>query len=266
MAGFAGGKGSLRPFFPYYGSKFNLARHYPAPCHGLVVEPFAGSAGYATFHGCRDVLLVDRDPIIVGVWRYLMSVTADEVMALPELPDAGDSVDDHDLCDGARWLVGFWLNRGSSQPKRTRTAYSARADRNQLNWGPDAKRRIASQLPALRGWQVELGGYDTAPDVEATWFVDPPYGDKGKFYRCRFDDFDSLGPWCLERRGRVMVCEGPGATWLPFSPFGSFKSTRGRADEVAYVAEHGPEGRRMLDGYGTVPVQPDLFAPVGMSP
>lgn len=38
----------MRPFFPYYGSAWRKARRgfYPAPEHGLVVEPLAGAAGY----------------------------------------------------------------------------------------------------------------------------------------------------------------------------------------------------------------------------
>jgi hypothetical protein len=228
----------VRPFFPYYGSKWNIARHYPAPRPGLVVEPFAGGAGYACFYDCPEVLLVDADPIIVGVWSYLMKAQAAEVMALPDMPDVGDHVDNYALPQEAKWLIGFWLNRGSATPKKSRTAYSARTDRAQLNWGARAKERIVSQMPALAGWRVQQGSYEAAGDPTATWFVDPPYGDKGRFYRVPFNRFDQLGPWCASRTGRVIVCEGEGADWLPFTALGSFKSTKGRAAEVAYIADH----------------------------
>ena len=222
----------LRPFFPFYGSKWNTARYYPAPTHDLVVEPFAGSAGYATFYGCPRVALHDADPVIVGVWDYLMRVTAVEIMALPELPAVGDCVDDYALPQEAKWLIGFWLNRGSAQPKKSRTAYSARTDKAQLNWGRRAKERIARQLPALAGWTATLGPYTGAPSGTATWFVDPPYRDKGKFYRVPFSAYDALGAWCLSRAGQVIVCENVGSTWLPFVPLGSFKATRGRSLEA----------------------------------
>jgi hypothetical protein len=225
----------MRPLFPFYGSKWNIARHYPKPESGRVVEPFAGSAGYATFHGCRDVQLLDADPIVCGVWDYLLRVTAAEIMALPDMPKVGDCVDDYALPQEAKWLIGFWLNRGSAQPKKSRTAYSARTDRAQLNWGPRAKERIVSQLEALSGWTITNGDYSTAPDVCATWFVDPPYGDKGKFYRVTFAEFERLGEWCRARLGTVIVCEGIGATWLPFQPLGSFKSSLGRASEAVCV-------------------------------
>lgn len=155
----------LRPFFPFYGSKWNIARHYPAPA-GEVVEPFAGSAGYSVFHGVERAVLVDADPIICGTWDYLIKVRPAEVLALPELPNVGDSVDDHALCQEARWLIGFWLNRGSAQPKKSRTAYSARTD-GQLNWGRRAMERIASQVDRIRRWSVSCASYKCAPPPPA---------------------------------------------------------------------------------------------------
>lgn len=225
----------MRPFFPYYGSKWNIARHYPAPLPGLVVEPFAGGAGYATFYDCKRVHLIDADPIIAGLWAYLIATPAEEIMALPEMPEVGDCVDNYAIPQEAKWLIGFWLNRGSAQPKKSRTAYSARTDKAQLNWGARAKERIASQIPLLSGWSVECGSYADARDENATWYVDPPYGDKGKYYRKTFDAFDELGRWCMSRRGMMVACEGPGATWLPFRPLGDFKSSLGRASEMVFV-------------------------------
>ena len=225
----------MRPFFPYYGSKWNTARYYPAPSRETIYEPFAGSAGYATFYEARRALLIDSDPIICGVWDYLLLVKLEEVLALPDLPGVGDCVDDYPLPQEAKWLIGFWLNRGSAQPKKSRTAYSARTDKAQLNWGPRAKERIASQLPAIEGWSVSQGSYDLAPNRDVTWFVDPPYGDKGKYYRHTFSDFDRLGRWCESRQGQIIVCEAEGATWLPFTPLGSFKSSKGRVQEVVYT-------------------------------
>ncbi len=227
----------MRPFFPYYGSKWNIARYYPAPTHEVVIEPFAGSAGYSTFYKCPRVRLYDADPIIACVWDYLLNVSAEEIASIPEMPNAGDHVDDHPLPPEAKWLIGFWLNRGSATPKKSRTAYSARSDRGQLNWGPRAKARIIAQLPLIADWTITEGAYDDAPNWEATWFVDPPYQDKGKYYRVPFREYDQLADWSRRRLGQLIVCEGPGATWLPFEPLGSFKSTKGRANEVVYVAE-----------------------------
>lgn len=227
----------MRPFFPYYGSMWNRARYYPSPQHEVVNEPFAGSAGYSLFHDCRRVNLFDIDPIICGVWHYLLNADPVEIMALPNMPEVGDGVDNYDLPQEAKWLIGFWLNRGSSQPKKTRTAFGARHDRAQLLWGQRAKERIASQLPLIEeGWTITQGDYELAPDEEATWLIDPPYADKGKHYRFPLTDFGRLATWVRTRPGLAIVCEQHGADWLPFAPLGSFKSTRGRTEEVAYIA------------------------------
>lgn len=226
----------MRPFFPYYGSKWNIARYYPKPLDGLrVVEPFAGGAGYATFYDAARVDLFDADPVIAGVWSYLLGVTPAEILALPELPEVGDNVDNYSLPQEAKWLIGFWLNRGSASPKKSRTAYSARTDKGQLNWGAAAKTRIASQLGGIADWTVTHGSYEQADQAPATWFIDPPYGDKGKFYRVQFQAFGELATWSLTREGRVIVCEGVGADWLPFKPLGEFKTSKGKALEVVYL-------------------------------
>lgn len=235
----------MRPFFPYYGSKWNIARHYPAPANVPVIEPFAGAAGYSTFYGCDKVKMFDVDPIISGVWDYLIQVTAEEVMRLPDLPNAGDCVDDFDLPQEAKWLIGFWLNRGSAQPKKSRTAYSARSDKGQLNWGGKAKERIASQLSGIRNWTIENRSFEEVPDEHATWFIDPPYQEKGKYYRFSFNDFSSLSEWCKSRSGKVIVCEGVGADWLPFGNLGEFKTTKGKALEVVYLADNDNKPNRI---------------------
>lgn len=226
----------MRPFFPFYGSKWRSARLYGPPRHGLVVEPFAGSAGYATFYEPERVLLVEADPILAGVWEYLIGVSEREIRALPDLA-VGEDVRALPLPPEAHWLIGFWLNRGSATPKRRRTAYSARTDKAQLNWGERARERIASQLHRIRSWQIAEGDYTKAPGGEATWFIDPPYEDRGRYYRYSKVDYPALAGWCRDREGQIMVCENTGATWLPFRAFADIKSTRGRSLEAVWEPE-----------------------------
>jgi hypothetical protein len=224
----------IRPLFPFYGSKWRDSRRYPVPHNGVVVEPFAGSAGYSLWHAPEKVLLYDADPIIVGVWDYLIRVSASEVLALPDL-EVGQSTDDLTVPQEARWLIGFWLNRGSAQPKRTRTAYSARTDRQQLVWGERARQRIAGDVEKVRRWRITHASYENAPAIDATYFIDPPYADKGKHYRFSTVDFPALAAWTATLPGQVIVCEQAGADWLPFEPLASIKSTRGRSEEVVHM-------------------------------
>lgn len=216
----------IRPFWRYYGGKWRNAPHYPAPRHDTVVEPFAGAAGYSCRYPDRRVVLVDRSPIIAGIWRYLIAESSDSIRALPDIPDGG-TVDDCAMPQEARWLAGFWCNNAVVAPCKSPSKWASRGA-NVHNWGgwnDRSRERIASQVDRIRHWRIIEGDYADAPDVEATWHIDPPYQSKaGSYYPHQPDDFGALGAWCRTRRGQVMVCEQQGADWLPFEPLGSFRS------------------------------------------
>jgi len=214
---------------------------------GTVVEPFAGAAGYACRHYRRDVVLVDRSPIIAGIWRYLIAESATSILALPDIPEGG-TVDDMDAPQEARWLAGFWCNNGAAAPCKSPSKWSREygADApNWLGWSWKARQRVASQVDHIRHWRVIEGEYHDAPDVAATWFIDPPYSTPaGKYYKEQPGSFSALGDWCRGRRGQVIVCEQEGADWLPFEPHHDMRSLGAasrpnRSAEVAWF--QGPQ-------------------------
>ena len=45
----------LKPFWSFYGAKYNLAPKYPSPVGDSIVEPFAGSAQYSLLHYQKNV-------------------------------------------------------------------------------------------------------------------------------------------------------------------------------------------------------------------
>ena len=219
----------LRPFFTFYGGKWRAAPKYPAPRHDTIIEPFAGSAGYSMRYADRKVILVERDPIIAATWRYLLRVSPAEILALPDL-EAGQTVDNLPLHQEARWLVGWWCTRGSASPRKSFSSWMMTHPHRTKSWGPAIRQRIAEQVPLIRHWLIIEGDYEDAPDMEATWFVDPPYRGAGKHYRfgSRRLNYAALGLWCYTLRGQVMVCENVGAEWLPFEPFAEIKSNQSR--------------------------------------
>lgn len=225
----------LRPFWRYYGGKWRAASKYPTPRYRTIVEPFAGAAGYATRHHDCDVMLIDKDPVIAGLWRYLIAASPDEIRALPDIKP-GQTVCDLNVPQEARWLIGFWCNSGAAHPVQTQSPWNATP--GYFGWGEKARERVASQVPYIKHWRVFEGDYTQAPDVEATWFVDPPYEQQGKHYRfgSQMLDFASLGAWAQSRVGQVIVCEQVGASWLPFEPFGDVKASRGVSKEVLWTA------------------------------
>lgn len=236
---------SLAPFFPYFGGKYRSGKRYPPPLHATIVEPFAGSAGYAIRHPARRVRLVEKSEAIAGIWSYLTRAPSAEIRALPLL-EVGASVDSLNVSQEAKWLIGMWCNPGSATPKKTLTEWSANGKTIELKyWGPAVRERIARQVDAIRHWTVKHGDYRESGDVDATWFIDPPYKGMGKHYPCGSDalDFGALAEWCRSRRGQVIVCEQAGADWLPFRDFGAFKSNqshsgRTRSAEALWLNEY----------------------------
>jgi hypothetical protein len=219
----------LRPFFGYYGGKWrDAAKHYAAPQHDVIVEPFAGSAGYALRYPERRVVLCEIDPVLAGIWSYLIRASASEILAIPDVPDGG-SVADLGLCQEAAWLVGYWMNRGVTTPRPRPSKWMRAGIRPGSFWGDRVRRTIASQLHAIRHWEIHNVSYQECPVVgPATWFVDPPYQHAGRHYRFGSDqvDFARLSRWCRSRMGQVIVCENKGADWLPFKDLAHVKTTR----------------------------------------
>jgi hypothetical protein len=212
---------SLQPFFSYFGAKSKLARRYPPPRHATLVEPFAGSAGYATRYHSHRVILVEKDPRIAAIWRWLIGASARDVMALPEDPELTEGV--------RRDLIHLHIYRGACHPDNKRErCFAGWHDDESRTWTRVVRARLAMQVDKIRHWQIIEGDYSQAPDIEATWFIDPPYEELGTLYPQSAEhlDFGELASWCRSRRGQVMVCENEGATWLPFRRLAQYKGDR----------------------------------------
>lgn len=194
----------------YYGSKSKIVDYYPPPKYKQIIEPFCGSARYSLKYWDRDILLVDKYEVIVKVWSYLINASEKDILSLPDLK-TGENVDDFNLSQEEKWLIGFCINGGSAQPKKTAKDYNT--------WN-EAKIRIAGDLHKIRHWKVKLWDYEEIKNIEATWFVDPPYQFGGEWYvkSNKNIDFLKLADWCKTREGQVIVCENTKANWLPFKP------------------------------------------------
>ncbi len=223
----------------YFGGKLRLSQRgiYPAPEHDIVVEAFAGGAGYSLAHRHRRVVLIERDPIVAAVWRYLIGATESEIRTLPDV-GPGQMIDDLDISQEARWLIGFHISQGVAYPRKQPSKRVR--DKPGSYWSSRTRSRIADQLSVIRDWRVHEGSYRDADDVvdgPATWFVDPPYHASGKHYRFNAGDdptwYSVLAEWCESRRGLTIVCEQSGATWLPFKPIAEFSRAGNRGAQIA---------------------------------
>jgi hypothetical protein len=227
--------------FYFYGGKRRLARRYPAPAYDVIVEPFAGSAAYSMRHlvpasgGAlvERVILVEKDPRVCELWQRLLGMSEADLAAYP-IPSAGERTSD------------FLLMTSACSNRIARTQEMTVTDRM-----PAVLERMFKQmalvLPHARD-RIEIieGDYTNAPDIEATWFIDPPYWvagraqSRGMGYADGCDssslDYESLAQWCRGRSGQKIVCEQSGATWLPFEHLRLARNSIGRKTaEVVWV-------------------------------
>jgi 16S rRNA G966 N2-methylase RsmD len=162
--------------------------------------------------------LLEKYELLVSLWAWLIRVSSRDIRSIPLNVETTDDVH---LCQEAQWLVGFWLNRASAQPKKSKSKTF------KCGWTKGVSERLAEQVEYIRHWQVfkaDFESIDTEIAPEATWFIDPPYQQAGKYYRhsSKSIDYSRLASFCQQAKGQVIVCENAGADWLPFEPFGIF--------------------------------------------
>lgn len=213
----------------YYGSKSKVVDLYPPPKFDKIIEPFAGSARYALKWFDRDVLLVDKYPVIVDLWNYLKQASEKDILSLPE-PNLGETInrDDFDCIEQA-WLMGFLVQQGVNAPRLTVSKYAVDGIATQ-------KKNIASQLWKIRNWEIRLGSYDEIENTEATWFIDPPYQFGGEYYvkNTKDIDFSLLADYCKTRLGQTIVCENTKADWLDFKPMKEMQGSMYKTTEAIW--------------------------------
>ena len=204
----------------YYGRKTKVIDYYPHPIHDKIIEPFAGTAVYSLYNNNweKDITLLDKYDIVIKTWHYLQNTTREQILSLPEM-NYKDKIDDHEyLSQEEKWLIGFNINGGSTQPKKTTMKFNV--------WNR-VKLQIADNLYKIKHWDIREGDYHDLDNVEATWFIDPPYQHGGKYYRhgTKNLDFQELGEWSTSRNGQIIICENTKADWLDFKPLKKMKGS-----------------------------------------
>lgn len=208
--------------FYYFGRKGRLAPLYAAPVYPLVIEPFAGSMAYTFHYQPVHAIGVEIDPAVHAAWSSVCGLTPPQIRDYPE-PAIGEMVTD-------RWAMLTAGSHGTARsPGHRWTERMARDLRKQ--------KRLAERLHGYATSSIDyrLGDYRSLPDVEATWFIDPPYQKVRRGYERSGIDYAELAEWCRTRRGQVIVCEQLGADWLPFEPIVEIRGTNNkRSTEVAW--------------------------------
>lgn len=243
----------------YYGSKYRLARHYPAPQYETIVEPFAGSAGYALHYPESSVRLYDLNEKICAVWDYMIRVNPDEIRRLPILA-YGERVDDYEttLTQEARWLIGWWVQTATPEPTQSHSPWGAHhlATNSKRTWTSARREAVAQTSGRVKHWTITQGSYANIEDQRATWFVDPPYACKaGRRYPHSSIDFEHLAEWSRSRSGQTIVCENTNSDrWLPFEEFRAITGAnkpnleaRSKTKEAIWYRRDKPHGTQFGD-------------------
>lgn len=206
--------------FYYYGRKKQLAARYPGPLFETIVEPFAGAAAYSLRgeRWKRQVHLIERDPRVADIWRWLIEdATPAKVTALPDLRTGERSSEFLHIIHAATKMA-FAYRTIKVTPVLER------------NW-EISKRVMAESVHKVKHWTITQADYTAAPDIEATWFIDPPYrGEPGAGYKYSSSliDYEELAGWIRGRPGQVIACEGLNGDYLPFVPLRTSMGVAGK--------------------------------------
>ncbi len=235
--------------FSFYGAKTKIIRYYPPPKFDRIIEPFAGAARYSLQYPEHDVTLIERDPCLARIWRWLIKdCTVQDLKQLPRLKVGDDLRTMKQLSEVERDFLGFATGWGRSAPGHTVTA---RADRSSLPKSDPQWRRnntaallinnTIKYLPKIKHWKTFEGCYTSYRyNPKSTWFIDPPYqGNAGRAYKYNEINYANLAKYCRGRSGQVIVCEGMEGTWLPFVPIANLTEmgNRGTLKEQVWIRE-----------------------------
>ena len=214
----------------YYGTKKRLAKYYPKPNYDIIIEPFCGAAQYSLYNNNweKEIYLIDKYQVIIDIWKYLINVTSKEILSLPDMYE-NDSLDNYgQLSIEEKYLIGFCINNGSAQPKRKVQKFN--------NWNK-TKIDIANNLYKIKHWKVKCDDYQNIKNINATWFIDPPYQLGGEWFRIsnKNINYNNLANWCKSRHGQIIVCENTKANWLDFKPLIELKGQLHTTTEAIWL-------------------------------
>jgi site-specific DNA-adenine methylase len=234
-----------KTIFSYYGGKGAISNKYPDPHYKTIIEPFAGGAAYSLRWYKHDVIIIEINKRTYDVWKFIQSKNAIKwVNYIPQKIIPGtkiSSIIEDDWPPGLVWFLRSAANVGTfGTNKIIETVTSIGAEK----WKHNTVDKLIYWHSKIRHWEIIFGGYQEAPDLKCTWFIDPPYHNAaGEIYMHGSGsiNYDDLKKWVLNRMGQVIACENEGCSWLDVNPISKPCGVNGkhvskyRKSECAYI-------------------------------
>lgn len=227
----------MHQMFSYLGSKKRIARLYPSPKRNVVIEPFAGAAGYSTHHNIDKAILFDIDENVYNCWKFIIESGKFNGEPIRELPllEYGEEVPDI----FGKELIGFWCRRASDTPRNKLASWSVKYPNG--FWGEYQRERLANDSVKCASWEIYNEQYTEADGIIGSWFIDPPYELAGRYYKHPFNNYSDLSEFAKRQKDQVIVCEEVTdkhkPIWMDFHPLCKTHLTtqRRRAQELMWT-------------------------------
>ncbi len=231
------------PLFKWFGSKWQSAKTLPAPRLPIIIEPFAGSAGYSLRHCEHEVILCESNPNVYGLWDWLIhGATEADIRGIPLGVPEGVDIKSLQMSNGQSLLLKHWQRTNNVGNCWTISPWGSSPGQ----WTENTRARVASEFHHVKHWHILADGLSmivTGEDAKATWFIDPQYQYNYQ-YGCKPVDYQALGNTIKNHlNGHVIVCEAvcPKTNvvpnWLPFVYWGSKITSRRKPENNHHSRE-----------------------------
>ena len=227
------------PLFKWFGSKWLASKHYPAPEHDTIFEPFAGSAGYSLRYHEKKVVLWDGNEQVDKLWRWLVDeASSTDVLDIPIGLPEGTDIRTFGLSYGQALLLKHWQRTNNVGDCWTISPWGNKPGQ----WTANTRARVAEELYAVKHWDIS----QVRPEYPGTYFIDPPYLYNYQYrFKSVFDHAELVKKIAMIPTGsQIIVCEaacqktGAVPEYLPFKPFGSRITSRRKSTENHHSKEY----------------------------
>lgn len=217
----------IGPLFKCFGSKWNSSKYYPEPEYSMIIEPFAGGAGYSLNHCEKNVLLFDTDKNVWGLWEWLINTASYNPQAVLDIPinvKEGTDIRKLGLTTGQQLLMKHWQRTNNVGECWTVSPWGNKPGQ----WTENTRARVAEHVTAIRHWK--LASESIRPNISnATYFIDPPYQYNYQYKAKNFSwDRLKLAIERIPKPYQLICCEArcPKTDKIPdWAPFIDFRKT-----------------------------------------